>query len=124
MINLFLNSQKLRALEHALQQGDNILIRSLWNAPKALVAPCTAGHGKTCPDFDWRQPRRGRFSTILPFFPIGLLWIFRLGKHCLRKMCLPAPTSWENDIRSSMQHFLSVPAVISFSRACRRAYNV
>jgi transcription-repair coupling factor (superfamily II helicase) len=38
VINLFLNSQKLLALEHALQQGDNILIESLWNSPKALIA--------------------------------------------------------------------------------------
>lgn len=34
----FLNSEKLRMLQHALREGQSVLIEELWNAPKALVA--------------------------------------------------------------------------------------
>jgi transcription-repair coupling factor (superfamily II helicase) len=33
-----LNSDRVLALHEALQQGDNILVEELWNAPKALIA--------------------------------------------------------------------------------------
>lgn len=32
-----LKDERLRVLQHALQQGDSILIEELWNAPKAII---------------------------------------------------------------------------------------
>lgn len=37
MIDALLQSEKMRALKHALQQHDSVLIEELWNSPKALV---------------------------------------------------------------------------------------
>lgn len=38
MLDTFLNSERLLALEGALRAGDSILIEHLWNSPKALVS--------------------------------------------------------------------------------------
>lgn len=38
MIERLLESDKLRELQHAFQEGRNVLIEHLWNAPKALIA--------------------------------------------------------------------------------------
>ena len=38
MFSEVLNSEKIRSLQHALHEGNSILIEELWNAPKALVA--------------------------------------------------------------------------------------
>lgn len=36
--DFYLSSEKLRALFHALQSNDDILIEELWNTPKAIIA--------------------------------------------------------------------------------------
>lgn len=38
MLERLLESDKLRELQHAFQDGRNVLIEHLWNAPKALIA--------------------------------------------------------------------------------------
>lgn len=38
MLQRFLRSERLIALEHALQNQDPLLVEELWNAPKALIA--------------------------------------------------------------------------------------
>lgn len=38
MLERLLNSEKLRALQHAFQNQETVLIEELWNAPKALIA--------------------------------------------------------------------------------------
>ena len=38
MLKRFLRSERLTALQHALQNQDLLLIEELWNAPKALIA--------------------------------------------------------------------------------------
>jgi len=38
LLDGILQSEKVRALEHALQSGDTILMEELWNAPKAFTA--------------------------------------------------------------------------------------
>src|SRR5262245_39944800 len=38
MFQRFLQSDRFSALQHALQNGDLILVEELWNAPKVLVA--------------------------------------------------------------------------------------
>lgn len=38
MLKEILGSDKLRQLEHALQQNESVLVEELWNSPKALIA--------------------------------------------------------------------------------------
>lgn len=38
MLNELLQSAKLRELQHALRNGDSVLIEDLWNTPKALIS--------------------------------------------------------------------------------------